>query len=136
MKTRRSDANQKRADDQRLLRGWRRWHLKQREEALVGPHGTVVAEVFDFLAKMTPDSAPALISLLRRRDWRCVDGDARSQFGDYRAARERRLASDRRRASERAPDRIPRHPRNSRMAGIMPAMLPVNMMRQIGECYG
>jgi hypothetical protein len=65
------------ANNARLLRAWRRWHREQLEEVLAGPHGTAVAQVIGFLDGMGPQSAPALIALLREHDWQQIDHDVR-----------------------------------------------------------
>jgi hypothetical protein len=70
-------ADQKLADDARLLRAWRRWHREQLEEVLSGPHGAAVAQVVDFLKRLGPQSAPALIEIVRAQDWQRVDRDVR-----------------------------------------------------------
>ena len=57
------------ADGACLLRAWRNWHHEQLKQTLAGPHGTAVAQVMATLKHMTPDSAPALISLMRDFDW-------------------------------------------------------------------
>ena len=65
------------ADDAHLLRAWKRWHAEQLEETLNGPHGAAVAQVMAFLKGMEPQSAPALIRLLREFDWSQMDADVR-----------------------------------------------------------
>jgi hypothetical protein len=68
---------QKLADDARLLRAWRKWHREQLDEVLAGPHGAAVARVIDFLKRMGPQSAPALIALVREFDWDQMDAGVR-----------------------------------------------------------
>ena len=68
---------QKLANDARLVRAWKRWHHDQLEETLNGPHGAAVAKVMAFLKHMKPDSAPALIALIREFDWSQMDADVR-----------------------------------------------------------
>jgi hypothetical protein len=74
---RKSEKDQKLADNAYLLRAWRRWHHECLEEVLAGPHGTAVARVMAFLKHMSPQSAPALIALLREFDWQQMDADVR-----------------------------------------------------------
>ena len=69
-------AQQKLADDARLLRAWRKWHREQLD-VLAGPHGAAVARVIDFLKRMGPQSAPALIALVREFDWDQMDAGVR-----------------------------------------------------------
>jgi hypothetical protein len=65
-------------DNSRLLRIWRAWHHEQLEHARAGAHGAIVGEVMEFLQhQMTPRSAPQLLELLHRHDWRSVDADTR-----------------------------------------------------------
>jgi hypothetical protein len=64
-------------DNARLLRAWRQWHREQLEAALGGPHGVAIAKVIDFLKRMDPHSAPALIALLHAHDWDQVAHDVR-----------------------------------------------------------
>ena len=68
---------QKLADDARLLRAWRKWHGEQLDEVLAGPYGAAVAQVIDFLKRMDPQSAPALIALVREFDWDQMDAGVR-----------------------------------------------------------
>jgi hypothetical protein len=71
-------AEKKLDDDTRLLRIWRQWRREQLDEALAGPHGHIVKAVTDFLQhRMSLKSAPELLALLRRQDWRLVDADTR-----------------------------------------------------------
>ena len=65
------------ADDARLLTRWRQWHREQLDEVLAGPDGAAVAQVMAFLKHMQPQSAPALIALLRDFDWSEMDADVR-----------------------------------------------------------
>jgi len=69
--------DKKLADDAYLLRAWKKFHREQLEEVLAGPHGTAVAQVMDFLKRMEPQSAPALIALLREHDWQQMSADVR-----------------------------------------------------------
>jgi hypothetical protein len=64
-------------DGAHLLRAWKRWHADQLEETLNGPHGTAVAQVMATLEHMTPNSAPALISLMRDFDWSQMSANVR-----------------------------------------------------------
>jgi hypothetical protein len=74
---RKTAKEQEPADNAHLLRAWKRWHADQLEETLNGPHGTAVAQVMATLEHMTPDSAPALISLMRDFDWSQMSADVR-----------------------------------------------------------
>jgi hypothetical protein len=74
---RKSEKEKELRDNAHLLRAWRRWHHEQLGEVLAGPHGTAVAQVMAFLKHMQPQSAPALIALLRDFDWSEMDADVR-----------------------------------------------------------
>jgi hypothetical protein len=77
MKRRRTAQEQKLADDQRLLRAWRVWHCEQREAALAGPHGAVLAELFRMLANLQHVQPAQLIGLVRSIDWPVIDFDTK-----------------------------------------------------------
>jgi hypothetical protein len=77
MRRRKSEKDQELKNSGRLLSAWRTWHREQLEEVLAGPHGTAVAQVMATLKHMTPDSAPALISLMRDFDWSQMSADVR-----------------------------------------------------------
>jgi hypothetical protein len=64
-------------DNAHLLRAWKRFHADQLAEVLAGPHGAAVARVIEFLERMEPQSAPALISLLHEHDWDQIDHNVR-----------------------------------------------------------
>jgi len=74
---RKSEKEKELRDNAHLLRAWRRWHHEQLGEVLAGPHGTAVAKVMAFLKRTNPQSAPALIALLREHDWSQMDADVR-----------------------------------------------------------
>ena len=74
---RKTAKEQELADNAHLLRAWRNWHHEQLKQTLAGPHGTAVAQVMATLKHMTPDSAPALISLMRDFDWSQMSADVR-----------------------------------------------------------
>jgi hypothetical protein len=63
------------ADNRRLLRAWRAWHHEQLEEALAGPHGTVIARLMALLKGMT--SARALVDFINAQDWSSIDAATR-----------------------------------------------------------
>jgi hypothetical protein len=74
---RKTAKEQELADNAHLLRAWRNWHHEQLKQTRAGPHGTAVAQVMATLKHMTPDSAPALISLMRDFDWSQMSADVR-----------------------------------------------------------
>jgi len=73
MKRRKHDAEREFEAQNRLFRAWKRWHAEELQTALLGPHGPAIKELIDFLRGMTLQSAPELIRLIRRRDWRQID---------------------------------------------------------------
>jgi hypothetical protein len=78
MKRRKSEKEQKLADNSYLLRAWRKWHREQLEEARAGRHAVIVTHVMEFLKTMTPASANALLELMRGHTW--ADVDANTKF--------------------------------------------------------
>jgi hypothetical protein len=68
-------------DNARLLRAWRQWHREKLKQTLAGPGGDVVKTIIDFLdSRLTLQSAPALLKLVREQDWDAVDIDARLEL--------------------------------------------------------
>jgi hypothetical protein len=65
------------ADHSKLLRAWTRWHREQREEALAGPHGTLVARLLEILRGLTLRDGAKLVGLIRAQNWDRVDFDTR-----------------------------------------------------------
>jgi hypothetical protein len=62
-------------EDVYLLRAWRQWHREQLEEALVGLHRDVLAQL---VAKLKdPHSARELIAFIAAQDWSAVDTNTR-----------------------------------------------------------
>jgi hypothetical protein len=68
---------QKLAADTRMLKAWRRWHREQLDEALAGPHGTIIAELVRILGALELRSSRALLEFARRTDWDAIPYDAR-----------------------------------------------------------
>jgi hypothetical protein len=64
-------------DNAHLLRAWKRWHREQLEQVLAGEHGAAVARIIKFLAHMGPQSASALVALVREFDWSQMDADVK-----------------------------------------------------------
>lgn len=61
-------ADQKRADDARLIRAWRKWHREQLEEALAGMHSAVMARLMAELEDLR--SAHKLVDFVAMQDWK------------------------------------------------------------------
>jgi hypothetical protein len=64
---------QKRADDARLMRAWRKWHREELEETLAGPHGPMIERLAFILKALTVESAPLLLAYIRGVNWATVD---------------------------------------------------------------
>jgi len=72
---RKSEKDQKLADDARLLKAWRNWHAEQLEEALAGVHHDVLKRLMAQLKDLR--SARELVSFISAQDWSTVDADTR-----------------------------------------------------------
>jgi hypothetical protein len=72
MKHRRAEQEQKLADDARLMRSWRKWHREQLEEALAGPHSSVLDELFRMCANLKHVQPAQLIGFVRSIDWSAI----------------------------------------------------------------
>ncbi len=77
MRQHRTEADQKRADDARLMHAWRKWHREELETALAGPHGAMVERLMFILDSLTEKSGPLLIAYVRGVDWATVDSPTR-----------------------------------------------------------
>jgi hypothetical protein len=64
------------ADNEHLLRAWRKWHREQLQEAIAGPHGELLRELEAFIAALPPNPT-ALIEFVAAQDWRPLDADTR-----------------------------------------------------------
>jgi hypothetical protein len=73
MKRQRTEAEQKLADDARLLRLWKKWHRDELDEALAGPHGPMVERLMFILKELSRDSAALLTAYIRGVDWNAID---------------------------------------------------------------
>jgi len=69
--------DKKLADDARLLKWWRAWHREQLEQALAGPHGAVLAELFRMFKNLQHVQPAQLIGLARSIDWAGIDVDTK-----------------------------------------------------------
>ena len=72
---RKSEKDKKLADDARLLRAWRRWHVEQLEEALVDVHADVMSRLMAQLEELR--SARELVDFISAQDWNAVDANTR-----------------------------------------------------------
>jgi hypothetical protein len=60
-----------------LLRLWRQWHREERDAALAGPHGRLLAEVFRMFANLRNVQPSQLIGFMGSIDWDAIDYDTR-----------------------------------------------------------
>jgi len=75
MKRRKSEKDQKLADDVYLLRAWKRFHAEQLTEALTGMHRDVMARLMGELKDLC--SARKLVDFIAAQNWSAVDADTR-----------------------------------------------------------
>src|SRR5262245_32488678 len=70
---------QKRADDARLMRVWRKWHREELDEVLAGPHGAMMERLMFILKSLELNSVSQqlLLAYVRGIDWAIVDYDTR-----------------------------------------------------------
>jgi hypothetical protein len=60
-----------------LFREWQKWHKERKDELLGGPWGEPARELADYLERMTPEDASALVSMVEHGPWREADADTR-----------------------------------------------------------
>ena len=76
MNHRRSEKKDKKlADNERLLRWWKKFHREQLEEALAGVHRDVLERVMARLKDLR--SARELVNAMAAEDWSTVDAETR-----------------------------------------------------------
>jgi len=77
MKRRPRDQEKEPADQARLQRDWKVWHREQHEQALVGAHGAVIADLMLQLDQLELRSASMLLARIQRTNWSTVEQDVR-----------------------------------------------------------
>jgi hypothetical protein len=77
MKRRRTAQEQKLADDQRLLRAWKKFHAEEKAAVLAGPYATTLAELFKAFANIECVKPAQLIGLIAAVDWGSLDYETR-----------------------------------------------------------
>ena len=78
MQQRRSTAQEKKlADNERLLRWWKKFHREEREAVVAGPHGAVLAELFRMVKNLQHVQPAQLIGFARSIDWAVIDTDTK-----------------------------------------------------------
>jgi len=65
-------------DDTHLLRAWKAFHREELEEALAGPHRSLLELLMAQLKNLDGSSGSALVHLIRSQNWSGVD--ARAKF--------------------------------------------------------
>jgi hypothetical protein len=60
-------------DNARLLRAWKKFHREEREAVLVGPHGSVLSELFRMFANLKHVQPAQLIGFISAIDWAAID---------------------------------------------------------------
>ena len=73
----RRSLDQERADGAYLLRNRKSWHDEQREAAVAGPHGALVAQLLDVLRELTLGGGAELVTFISSQNWNCVNFDTR-----------------------------------------------------------
>src|SRR6516164_8207776 len=76
MRRSQSEKDKKLADNERLLRWWKKFHRERLEEALAGVHHDVLERMMAQLKDLK--SARELVSAMAAEDWSTVDADTRS----------------------------------------------------------
>jgi hypothetical protein len=76
--TKRKTAEQKQLEENSyLLRQWKRWHREQLEEALAGPHGIMLGELFRMFENLKHIQPAQLIGFARSINWSVIDYDTK-----------------------------------------------------------
>ena len=75
---RRSTAQEKKlADNERLLRWWKKFHREERDAVLAGPHGAVLGELLRMVKNLQHVQPAQLIGFARSIDWIAIDYDTK-----------------------------------------------------------
>ena len=70
---RNSKRERERAGDAKMFRAWKKFHREEREQALAGPHGAVVSELFRMLQNLQHLQPSQLIGYVQSIDWSAID---------------------------------------------------------------
>ena len=73
MRRSQSEKDKKLADNERLLRWWKKFHREERDLVLAGPHGATLAELFRMFKNLQHVQPAQLIGLARSIDWVVID---------------------------------------------------------------
>ena len=77
MRRSQSEKDKKLADNERLLRWWKKFHREERDLALAGPHGAVLAELFRMFKNLQHVRPAQLLGFARSIDWAAIDADTK-----------------------------------------------------------
>jgi hypothetical protein len=73
----RTAEEQKLSDNARLLRAWKKFHREEYEAVLVGPHATVLSELFRMLQNLQHTQPVQLIGLVHSIEWTTIDSNTK-----------------------------------------------------------
>jgi hypothetical protein len=65
--------DKKLADNERLLRWWKKFHAEEKAAVLAGPHGAVLSELFRMFKNLQHVQPSQLIGLVGSIDWAVID---------------------------------------------------------------
>ena len=77
MNRRQSEKDKKLADNERLLRWWKKFHREEREAVLAGPHSVVLGELFRMFKNLQHVRPAQLLGFARSIDWAAIDADTK-----------------------------------------------------------
>ena len=77
MKRRNTAQEKKLADNERLLRWWKKVHREEREAVLAGPHSVVLGELFRMFKNLQHVRPAQLLGFARSIDWAAIDADTK-----------------------------------------------------------
>ena len=77
MKRRNTAQEKKLADNERLLRWWKKFHREEREAVLAGPHSVVLGELFRMFKTLQHVRPAQLLGFARSIDWAAIDADTK-----------------------------------------------------------
>jgi hypothetical protein len=77
MKRRNTAQEKKLADNERLLRWWKKFHREEREAVLAGPHSVVLGELFRMFKNLQHVRPAQLLGFARSIDWAAIDADTK-----------------------------------------------------------
>ena len=145
MKRRRTAQEQKLADDQRLLRAWKKFHAEEKAAVLAGPYNATLVELFRMFSAIEHVTPAQLVGFVGAIDWGSVDYQTRvvtlhelnAAITRYRERRGLEPISDP--LPKRTQQSIPHDQGNSlprKGANRGAARLQYRNPSEIGQCHG